>query len=146
MSFLLLVHRLLCFVRDHTWTTVAAGHPLQQCIYCERVLEVALLTVLVVAGLSALALAAAGYLEEAHPDEGGPTARVEGVKSPQEIAPEKQTASAFQVSRAGEPLPGTDACLSVSSSELTYDPTHVPLRPLLPLPSRATLTPPRSDS
>jgi hypothetical protein len=118
MSFLLLVHRLLCFVRGHTWTTVAAGHPLQQCIYCERVLEVALLTVLVVAGLSALALAAAGYLEEAHPDEGGPTARVEGVKSPQEIAPEKQTASAFQVSRAGEPLPATDACLSVSSSEL----------------------------
>ena len=62
MSFLRSVHRLLCFVRGHTWTTVAAGHPLQQCIYCERVLEVALLTVLVVAGLSALALAAAGYL------------------------------------------------------------------------------------
>jgi hypothetical protein len=52
-------------------------------------LAVALLTLLVVGGLSALALAAAGYLEDAHPDEGDP-ARGEGVKSPQEIAREKR--------------------------------------------------------
>jgi hypothetical protein len=35
--FLLLVHRLLCCFRGHTWTTVAAGYPHLQCIYCERV-------------------------------------------------------------------------------------------------------------
>jgi hypothetical protein len=53
------------------------------------ILAGALLTLLVVGSLSALALAAAGYLEDAHPDEGDPDSACEGVKS-QEIAREKR--------------------------------------------------------
>jgi hypothetical protein len=33
----LLVHRLLCRICGHCWTSVVADYPHHQCIYCERV-------------------------------------------------------------------------------------------------------------
>ena len=48
------------------------------------------------------------------PTDGWPDSARRNVKSPQEIAPEKQTASAFQVSRAGVPLPATATRVSAS--------------------------------
>jgi hypothetical protein len=36
-----MIQRMLCCVFGHKWTTVAAGFPKLQCMYCERVLTVA---------------------------------------------------------------------------------------------------------
>ena len=34
-----MIQRMLCCVFGHKWTTVAAGFPKLQCMYCERVTD-----------------------------------------------------------------------------------------------------------
>jgi hypothetical protein len=94
---LLLAHRLLCCFRGHAWMTVAAGHPAQQCIYCERVRYPARSAAWAPLMRGRIAIPSAKSLKRSRPK---PKPRelpdvpviLEGVRSPRAIEREKRRA------------------------------------------------------